>query len=940
LEKTRQTPVILLSLSIPMTAALSLTPERLNLRSGGNSSTQQFSPTLLYSQDGKYLFQREAHVIRVLNTKNGHALHECIRAEQPLRSPSHGEDQDDETVNVRVDVTALALHPYNALQLIASYADGMLVVWDFIEEKMLQQFDAKARVVWMGASTASPLMLLLVIAGPSAVEKNAKDKPTGDANEPDASDVIHWSVVEFNMKKKRRGRTLLEQNKVPFVAAAMESYVSPTSSTSVTSDESADIFHGDYLVIAAAARLFTVKVTRDLDGGSGMGTPVAVQKLSHLRDVTCVTVNPRVPLEFALGDSIGQIFRYLQNAASTAKMHWHSHAVRSLRYASDGQFLLSGGEENVLVSWHLETGRRAYLPRRSAPLMCITTRVDAGGTGYAISLEDNVLFQYNPITREEEWQSIGLARAGGLASHAAPWKQLIFDPLTHAIALNGVSSAGVLQLYEPYKDRVLHSVVLTERNQVTRTEDEELPQILAEQLAFSANGSELVTVHRPTGTSTGEDQALRFWTRRANGTFFVHTAIDAPHGTACVTSLAFSPSLFAGDGVVVTGDALGEFKVWRKTTIVTAASTSTDPSQPHQQAITNDVSTSVWHCQSVVKFRDMAISTIAFSSDGSLVAVAYGALLTLWDLSTMALRGVLTSADGMAIQQIFFTGKTSPYVAVRTSEQVQVWNLLTMTLWWRYVVPSDGSFVAAGSKDDELLVVIRGDTREYVVMTMAPESPVPVKLQRVVFPDEAAADVWAVAVHPKHGDFVLLDARSNVLRAGEQRVDSKTLRLADQEDDERTPLAAMFQQVRNEFQSKRQATERRAASPDSTAALFDAPAHVLPSMTTLYRSFMDKMLAKPQANGTAAGDDDDELQGKKNRKKATKKRKKTAGGHDLGDQEIVVKAAEPQESEDATQKRVKAMVEKELANAAQQKHAYSAMLAGFRKHKKSKGSKA
>lgn len=239
------------------------------------------------------------------------------------------------------------------------------------------------------------------------------------------------------------------------------------------------------------------------------------------------------------------------------------------RYSTDGNFLLSGGEECVFVSWHIESGRRSYLPRRSAPLAAIATRTD--GAGYAIVLDDHVLFQYNYITREEEWHSLGLARSGEAASVTLPSRQLVFDPISNAIPLNGLSSAGVLQFYDPYKDRVLQSVVLTERNQVTRTEDEDIPQILAEQLQFSPSGQELVTLHSnylskqdSNKKKNGDEQSLRFWKRRENGSFFVNTAIDAPHGSESVTCMAFSPSTY--NESVVTGDNSGEFKVWKTRT--------------------------------------------------------------------------------------------------------------------------------------------------------------------------------------------------------------------------------------------------------------------------------------------------------------------------------------------------------------------------------------
>ena len=43
--------------------------------------------------------------------------------------------------------------------------------------------------------------------------------------------------------------------------------------------------------------------------------------------------------------------------------HWHSHGVSSVVFNSDGTYMLSGGEEAVLVIWQLETGTKRFLPR-------------------------------------------------------------------------------------------------------------------------------------------------------------------------------------------------------------------------------------------------------------------------------------------------------------------------------------------------------------------------------------------------------------------------------------------------------------------------------------------------------------------------------------------------------------------------------------------------
>ncbi|KAF8822704.1 WD domain, G-beta repeat-containing protein, partial [Cardiosporidium cionae] len=65
----------------------------------------------------------------------------------------------------------------------------------------------------------------------------------------------------------------------------------------------------------------------------------------------------------------------LRKICATATAHWHSHAVNCLAFTSDGAYLLSGGEEAVLVLWMfgggIEEGTRQFLPRLGAPLVHI-----------------------------------------------------------------------------------------------------------------------------------------------------------------------------------------------------------------------------------------------------------------------------------------------------------------------------------------------------------------------------------------------------------------------------------------------------------------------------------------------------------------------------------------------------------------------------------------
>lgn len=71
-------------------------------------------------------------------------------------------------------------------------------------------------------------------------------------------------------------------------------------------------------------------------------------------------------------------------------MHWHAHAVGCLSFSEDGAYLLSGGEEAVLVAWDAATGRRTYLPRLGGPLVGLAT-CPGDPAKYALRQADNTI---------------------------------------------------------------------------------------------------------------------------------------------------------------------------------------------------------------------------------------------------------------------------------------------------------------------------------------------------------------------------------------------------------------------------------------------------------------------------------------------------------------------------------------------------------------------
>lgn len=75
---------------------------------------------------------------------------------------------------------------------------------------------------------------------------------------------------------------------------------------------------------------------------------------------------------------------------SVATIHWHAHPVAALCFSQDGRYLLSGGEEAVLVVWQLLTLKRTYLPRLGGPISHIACVPD-DPTKYIVGQKNNVI---------------------------------------------------------------------------------------------------------------------------------------------------------------------------------------------------------------------------------------------------------------------------------------------------------------------------------------------------------------------------------------------------------------------------------------------------------------------------------------------------------------------------------------------------------------------
>ncbi|KAJ2491045.1 NET1-associated nuclear protein 1 [Coemansia sp. RSA 2050] len=392
--------------------------------------------------------------------------------------------------------------------------------------------------------------------------------------------------------------------------------------------------------------------------------------------------------------------------------HWHAHRVNTVAFAESGTTMLSGGEEGVLVLWQLPTDSRSFVPRLGSDVMGIAISPDQAF--YAVTLRDNTVKVLSAATRSLVASLQGLTFADSsqcskprLARALQPnafTTGLVVHPTTHHVVLNG--EPGHLQVYSALSDRHVVSVEVASFNRTGGS------QVAASQphvdlVQYSSDGAWMATVD----SRKNAECYLKFWSHDpAAQKYRLATRIDAPHMSGGVSALAFQPPRQGQPLLcVTTGRADACFRVWALQTRGTG----------HHY----------WSCRSTVRYREQFPRAVAFSADGSTLAVAFGGAVTLWDPATcLAPAAVLVaSAQTPAISGLAFVGE-SPYLATWSSTRLDMWNLLTGSVWWTLAMPLLA--VTVHPRVSLLAVAVcqdsAADSLDASLLVLTPESPNPI----------------------------------------------------------------------------------------------------------------------------------------------------------------------------------------------------------------------
>ncbi|KAF9152489.1 WD repeat-containing protein 75, partial [Actinomortierella ambigua] len=685
---------------------------------------------------------------------------------------------------------------------------------------------------------------------------------------------------------------------------------------------------GEYLVMAGRYKLHVINIASGNGIDSGAVTENDESRFRCYLTPERITALAFHPTEgcIATGDERGRItlwYCFGKNADRpiTTVMHWHAHKVASLTFTSDGSYLLSGGEESVLVIWQLATGFKQFLPRLGSEIKHITVSPDQ--SLYAIGHQDNSVnvIRSMDLKIKTVIQGLKFPHVGGHASSNPLNIGLIVEPRQGHVVLNGLP--GTLQFYDPIKEQHIMELEISPRNKVSRADEKEIvpPQVL--HCAFSSDGRWMATVDGRDDHETTPELYLKFWEYNEDAhTYVLNTRVDNPHAGQ-ITSLHFNPRLGAtAEPMVVTTSVDGKFKIWQ---LAQQGETRRGIEAEH-----------AWGCRSTGFYRDMVPRCAGFSSDGSLLAVAYGQIITLWNPYLNALQGTLTMPpENRPIRHLTFV-KNSPFLVAATKDHLYSWNLLTCSVWWSYQIKTER--LVASSTDNTFMVTCPEAAAaaagnggfEHRLIVFRPTCPVPVKIETTkkkirattFLPDTLARSnntnndnqrVEAILIMNNRYDLEVLGGRTAeevrveaaeaVAKAAEaakavQEASLAKSMVTDIFGSSRAAAAAAATATANKDKKDSSSTTVRTQTSKKNPMrnpLFDAPSHVMAPVSSLFEAFMGQLLAPASSNAPVRSKDVASKSSKKKEKHADKMPNGTA--HQDTEMETVEMTATAQKEE-------------------------------------------
>ncbi|KAI0778384.1 WD40 repeat-like protein [Trametes elegans] len=613
-----------------------------------DSSASRAPPT--FTKDGSYFFSASGSSVKIHSVATGEVVSTLTPPPTSVSDAAGSSSHSDV-------VTAATLNPHNPFQLITGSLDGYVRVWDFLDASLLQTVSIAQPIFHLAAHEKFREHVFVAAARPTK-------KKTSKANVATGEDNVAVLRVSLKPTAATAGSPVQTSSEIVGVGKTR-------STTGLAISPS-----GAWLVATAGHKAYVCQ-TSDLKAG--------FTKFVSPERLTCLAFHPSEEY-FATGDATGCIRLWyclnesvavktpgVEKTAQTTTLHWHAHAVSSLVFTPNGAYLLSGGEEAVLVIWQLHTGKKEFVPRVGSPIVHIALVNSGGEEEYLLGLAD-ASFVFIRASTLKISRSIARIKLDPAISHDRPSTSTAVPLAVHSLSSTLIlpsSHPSSLQTYAPSTSRLLSELEVSPYNRVSRRDEKPLQPARVERVVLSDSGEWMATIDiREADESFRAEIYLKIWQwDRKAGFWILNTRIDRPHGLTKITGIAFRPRARTQDDLLLatTGED-GHIRTWRIRSVKTKS----------------DGVEEFWVARSTLRFRDETPSDVSWAPDGSLLAVAVGSHVALYDSDTNALCQVLTSPECAVVSSVQFMGSSGRYLVVSGPRDVLLWNLVLQSLRWHY----------------------------------------------------------------------------------------------------------------------------------------------------------------------------------------------------------------------------------------------------------------
>lgn len=525
----------------------------------------------------RYFFSVVGPSVKIYSVKTGQVVSILDASEHSVR------DAAGSSTHTNV-VTTAVLNPHNSFQLITGSLDGHIRIWDFLDAALLQDIDIARPIFHIATHEKIEDHIFVAVAqgGKKKTKRGARPLPESFGLLADMR-TAKTMTAEDNAAVVR---VCLRPTSVtagsPIQVSSGILMVGKTRATTGLAISPS----GTWLVATGGHKAYVCAIADLKTGFTKFVSPHAL---------TCLAFHPSEEY-FATGDAVGCIRLWycldanlsknngMERKAQTTTLHWHAHAVSSITFTANGAYLLSGGEEAVLVIWQLHSGNKEYVPRVGAPIVHVAlSKREDGEEEYLLGLADaSFVFVRSAtlrISRSIARVKLGLYRStfycsmansvsDPAISHSRPSTSNIVPLAVHSPSstlLLPSSHPSSLQVFSPSASKLLLELEVTPSNRVSRRDEAPLEPSRVEHAIINATGEWMVTVDRRDADENFHgDIHMKMWSwDPRSGSWTLNTRIDRPHGLRRVTGAAFRPVKSADNLLLVTTGEDGNVKTWR-----------------------------------------------------------------------------------------------------------------------------------------------------------------------------------------------------------------------------------------------------------------------------------------------------------------------------------------------------------------------------------------